>query len=267
MNQKINITDILTKLNETQDLLTINKFSNIDKDLILEKIRKLYEQVLSGAPSNLEQFSVKVKDEVNSSKIDTNEEVPKENIESISIIEELHQTIKPIEISEEKEIKVTTPQYSEELVTEKETKIDKVIAENLEIELDKSIYVSKESKKEEIIEAKPSKASSKTLSDQYMNNSKKTVSDAIIGSEKDNFSRVNIKPLKNIKSAININDRIMFTKVLFNNNPDFYNEVVDKVNNMNELSEALNYLTSNNNFKDETEATEKFFELVHRRFS
>ncbi len=266
MNQNIKIADIISKLNETEDLLKDKKISEIDKDLILEKIRKMYEKILLGNSVQLHQ--------------ETMTTVVENTVTAQPVVEEkiqkpIHPPAEKIELIENKEIVEPIIPEPEIITQESVTDEKKVVVNNptlFDIETPATTMAhppKKESVKEEVIIKTENKAPSKTLSDQYQSHSTKTVSDLISKSqsEKDLTSKIQLKPIKSIKSAISINDRIMFTKELFDNDPDFYNELVEKLNNMNNLTEAMEYLAIEIDLNEDSEAVQKFVELVHRRFA
>ena len=263
MNEETKVADILSKLNETEELLKFKNISAIEKDLILEKLRRVYETVLIKNTIIFQQSIVQPKTET------TNIEKPVQKEEKI---------IEPVKAEEE-----DTFEKIEDIktgITEKHVEVNNTFLKeeihNVTINTGEKlndINVTEkviESKKTEIIESKTeitdNKKTSKTLSDQYRDSSSKTVSDLMLKSEKDITSKIQLKPIKSIKNAISINDRIMFTKELFNNNPDHYNKVIDKVNNMNDIHEAFEYLSTEIKIQEQSEPIQKFIEIVNRRF-
>ena len=244
MNQELNIVEIISKLNETVELLNKKNISSLEKDLILEKIRNLYEVVLFKGPNTTieKQSSAFMVEEVKTEMIDS---------------------------SPANETKIEKPVVEENKVEEENIPVDVVIDEiptDINEEVEEPIQSNTN---EEVIVKTDTKKSSKTLADQYRDNSSKTLSDVMFKSQPENdvSSKIQLKPIKNIKTAISINDRIMFTKELFNNNPDLYNEIVDKVNSMSNITDALDYFSGKVNIHMENEPVKKFLEIVHRRFA
>jgi hypothetical protein len=73
-------------------------------------------------------------------------------------------------------------------------------------------------------------------------------------------------PLKSIRDGIAINDRYLYTKELFGNDAEKYEEAVTALDGLATIEEAVSYLKQN--FKwNKTEAGEKFLALVKRRFT
>lgn len=262
MNQNVKIADIISKLNEIDELLKSfnnDKCSTIDKDLILEKIRKMYENLLITKAEN------KPSDTVTKTKSYTPVEKPVKK-------EVVAEPVKPADKIQDTVIDFTEkPKEKTEPVVEEKAPADDYPT-LFEVETIAPQTSTKETEPAPVISQKndtvKQNATSKTISDQYQQNITKTVSDVMSKkqNEKDLSSKLQLKPIKNLKSAISINDRIMFTKELFDNDADFYNEIIEKLNGMNNLDEALEHLKMEIDLTEESEAVQKFTELVQRRF-
>lgn len=100
-----------------------------------------------------------------------------------------------------------------------------------------------------------------------------TVADTIAG--KNSASRVsetlNHKPVSDLRTAIGINERFLFTQFLFANNPEAFTASVERLNNCLSWSEAKNYLDNEVIPRygwDPSQGTvHQFLELVERRYS
>jgi hypothetical protein len=84
---------------------------------------------------------------------------------------------------------------------------------------------------------------------------------------KDLASSIKDRPIRNLKSAIKLNDRIWFTNELFNKNKTLFEKSVDTINQSADLDEALAYLFSNFSWDQNQKSTISFLELVFRRFA
>ena len=51
-------------------------------------------------------------------------------------------------------------------------------------------------------------------------------------------------PVRDIRSAISLNDRILFINTLFNEDPATFQNVVNAINGMNSLKEVADYINS-----------------------
>ncbi|MEI6275424.1 MAG: hypothetical protein WCP08_05515 [Prolixibacteraceae bacterium] len=75
-----------------------------------------------------------------------------------------------------------------------------------------------------------------------------------------------IEPLKSLKEGLSLNDRYLFQRELFNNDKSRLDEAVAALDRLANIKEAVDYLKAN--FKwNKSEASERFVQLVKRRFS
>ncbi len=75
------------------------------------------------------------------------------------------------------------------------------------------------------------------------------------------------KPFR-IKDKLTINQKFMFTKILFHGDFEIFSEAIDKLDNLDSLKQAMDYLNSNYPEWDrEGEEYEEFIEVIERRFS
>lgn len=75
--------------------------------------------------------------------------------------------------------------------------------------------------------------------------------------------------LADIKSSIGINDKFQFISELFANNVDIYESAIKRLNTNTTLTSSLSTLEEikkENNWKDESEAGQRFSEIIKRRF-
>jgi hypothetical protein len=87
-----------------------------------------------------------------------------------------------------------------------------------------------------------------------------------LGENKAPDSKLTNGPITSLKAAIGLNDRFLFTREIFNNNSAKYNEVIDNLDKMDKIQEAVDYLRANLTMQ-KNEASMKFVELLKRRFS
>jgi hypothetical protein len=78
-------------------------------------------------------------------------------------------------------------------------------------------------------------------------------------------------PITNIKTAINLNDKMLFIKELFHGYPLAYSEAIEIVNRFNTFEEADRFLKTNyvtkNNWETKKAVSEKFYALLKRRYA
>jgi hypothetical protein len=81
----------------------------------------------------------------------------------------------------------------------------------------------------------------------------------------------NSPAVTDIKSAINLNDKMLFVKDLFNGYSLAYSEAVDLLNRCKNFDEADRFLRSNyvtkNNWASKPDTVDKFYMILHRRFT
>ncbi|MEO3404232.1 hypothetical protein AAFN85_10035 [Mucilaginibacter sp. CAU 1740] len=77
-------------------------------------------------------------------------------------------------------------------------------------------------------------------------------------------------PVTDLKSAINLNDKLLYIKDLFNGYSLAYSEAIEIVNRFNTFEEAERFLKTNyvvkNNWESKASTTEKFYALLRRRY-
>jgi hypothetical protein len=82
---------------------------------------------------------------------------------------------------------------------------------------------------------------------------------------------LNLKPISDIKLAITLNDKLLYVKDLFNGYNLAYSEAIEILNRFNTFDEAMRFLKTNyvtkNNWDSKPATTEKFYELLKRRYS
>ncbi|MBW4888716.1 hypothetical protein KXQ82_03280 [Mucilaginibacter sp. HMF5004] len=76
--------------------------------------------------------------------------------------------------------------------------------------------------------------------------------------------------IKDIKSAINLNDKLLYVKDLFNGYSMAYGEAIEILNRFNKFDEADTFLKNNyvkkNNWESKQATADKFYTLLRRRY-
>ena len=79
----------------------------------------------------------------------------------------------------------------------------------------------------------------------------------------DEFQRI-----PDLQNRLTINQKFMFTKMLFNGDFDLFNSAVLKIDSLSSLDEARSYLDSHySNWDRESEEYEEFMEMIMKRFA
>ncbi|MFY9150692.1 MAG: hypothetical protein WAO52_01665 [Prolixibacteraceae bacterium] len=93
----------------------------------------------------------------------------------------------------------------------------------------------------------------------------RSLNDAI-GESKSTESKLANGPISSLKSAIGINDRFLFIREIFSNNNEKYNTVIDQLDKLETIQEAVDYLKVNLTLQ-KNDTSLKFVDLLKRRFS
>ncbi len=127
------------------------------------------------------------------------------------------------------------------------------------------IIINKEQEINEsgMLEENNEKADTKScLGDSFLKG--KSINDIITDQNKLEFKLSNL-PVSSIKSAIGINDRFQYIRELFDNDANKFYDSLEKLDSMNSLKEASDYLRANFKWK-KNELSLKFINLVKRRY-
>lgn len=166
------------------------------------------------------------------------------------ILEEVNFTPEDIE-SYIEQLAVTEPLSVEQFYPEKETpkestpeKVEEEIIVEVREEIRTEIHTSFEKPKETINEALQSKSTPRpTLVDGF-------------------------QKITNIKTSLSINQKFMFTKVLFHGDFELFSKAIDDLDRQDNLNGALRYLENNHEEWDrESEEFHEFMEIIEKRFS
>jgi len=121
----------------------------------------------------------------------------------------------------------------------------------------------------EIIEEKSheSDLEIETLADKYQASPKRKETIADKEKVKNVSSKLQSRPIDDIKKAIGINDKFLYTKELFKSNPSLYNQTINTLNEALSFENAEAYLKSNFDWDFEDEVVMDFIEIIKRKFS
>jgi hypothetical protein len=71
-----------------------------------------------------------------------------------------------------------------------------------------------------------------------------------------------------IKDSLTINQKFMFTKILFYGDFEVFSEAIDRFENFDNLNQAINYINENySQWDKDSEEYEEFFTVLQRKFS
>lgn len=84
-------------------------------------------------------------------------------------------------------------------------------------------------------------------------------------------SQFNQRQVKDLKSLINLNDKLLFVRDLFNGYSLAYSEAIEILNRFDSFESADNFLKQNysskNNWAEKQSVADKFYEILNKRFS
>lgn len=77
----------------------------------------------------------------------------------------------------------------------------------------------------------------------------------------------NFQKRRKIKDSLTINQKFMFTKILFNGDFELFSAAVERLDELDNLGQAKNYLSNNyGEWNPESEEYQEFMEIVEQRF-
>jgi len=101
------------------------------------------------------------------------------------------------------------------------------------------------------------------LGDSFKN--EQSVND-VIGEKKAEESNLINGPISSLRASIGLNDRFLFIREIFANNTDKYNTVIDQLDKLETIQQAVEFLKANITLQ-KNETSLKFVDLLKRRFS
>jgi len=167
-------------------------------------------------------------------------------------------TKEELEVIEEKtQLKV---QYSDDLETITEELPESVIIEENSTEPEIKILESVTSEEPLMIKS--------DLEEQAL-----TMNDILASQTSQNTvsSQFNQRQVNDLKSLINLNDKLLFVRDLFNGYSLAYSEAIEILNRFDNFESADNFLKQNylskNNWAEKQHVADKFYEILNKRFS
>jgi hypothetical protein len=234
------VTQIIRKFRDTGIM------PDIEKDIVIAKLQSIYECI---------------------------QEVKSERILAHDVIATAPKSEKPEAIITE-----VTPSKKEETSDKKETKeapvpVKEIPAPTKEASVPVKETNNSEQKYKEVIKSKRqnpkigSKQEIKTeiLADQFQQT---FLNEALaqFNNRLDISKKLQSRPLKDISTAIGLNEKYLFIKELFNDNAALYQNTIDKLNNFANFNEAIQFIDDYFEWDFDAEQVQKLLELVHRRF-
>lgn len=279
-----------------------NKIPQIEIDIILSNIRDIYELIdklnllnkidipiiIESKP--IEKHQV-VQEKVESTKTDDKIKEIKEKVDFIEVVDNEATTNRVIndELNFQDELEFaidddlideTKKQLNVNLRSNEEKPLNKknqpknneeIKPKEKQPELTTKTDLQTDQKKTTLKEpVKPQQKNIVTVAEK-LTTEKKSINEIIALNASDNTlaSKLQKKPITNLKTAIGINEKFLFTKELFSGNNDLFNNAINKLNSFSNFQEAQEYfvlLKKTQNWDENNEYIAKFHELVERRY-
>lgn len=253
---KENIIRQLDLINEQNINLNVytGKIPQIDLDIIKANIRKLYEQIyeLEKANQIVEVVPISFSNDKTPQVIEEIKETPEKPLVIINqnkIVEETKSEDKPIEvINKAKEPIIDENDHKVEDIEVILTPEPKAIIEEKVVEIKKEESI-KETIKQEEEKQKPIKnidlfgSANISIADKYKSESK-NLNDKIQKNKADKSisSRMSHQSIKDLKSAIGINEKFLFINELYKGNMKAYNDSIILLNDCDSHEKAMEIL-------------------------
>lgn len=79
-------------------------------------------------------------------------------------------------------------------------------------------------------------------------------------------SKLTNGPISSLRASVGLNDRFLFIREIFDNNAEKYNTIIDHLDKLETIQQAVEYLKSNLSL-EKNETSMKFVDLLKRRFT
>ncbi len=257
MKQLNRIKEKINKITADIERMERLGVSPIDLDILLEDIRTAYKDVIE-----LESFA---KDDRHKQEQKTTEEIQDEIPKQTIIDEEV------INTAEDKKEPELSLDYDE-----KDSDGEKIETNSQTTEINTHAGTGSITENGNETE-KPKEKQSKLFDNNNHNEVKKVIGEQL-GNNKKSLNekyarfhdavsdRVKLSPLSEIKSGIGLGDRFLYIRELFGGSNDLFEETIDKLNEMDSMEKALEYLDENFCWNAESPTVITFLNVVKRKY-
>jgi len=248
------------------------KVHQLDKDLLLEKTRKLYDNILQLEVDGEEIIEPKKSIEKPVEKVKPKEE-PKPIVETQPPEEEVFEqkTVVEKKPAVEEQVKVEQEEKKPEVLNDEVEEISPEKKQELNIDFKQA---EQNIQKDDSTQAGPShKDAGNKQESAYdlFSPSSNTVSDKFATTEdKSIASKLQQNKLGDLRDAIGINEKFLFINELFNGDMGRYNKAIDEINSLQSKAGSDTYIMElkiEKQWDVESDAFIKFKELVDRKFN
>ena len=145
--------------------------------------------------------------------------------------------------------------------------------EKITEELPESVLIEEDSTEPELEISESEKIENPLIVKSDLEEQALTMNDILASQTSQNTvsSQFNQRPVNDLKSLINLNDKLLFVRDLFNGYSLAYSEAIEILNRFDNFEAADNFLKQNylskNNWAEKQHVAEKFYEILNKRFS
>jgi len=262
MNRTEHLKNASELLKEAQQLLSLGiekgNISSIDRDLILEKLRHAYDSMIF--EKEIEKHVVVTQQPTQTIRVNV-EKVPE--IPSKQSTPEVKPQIKTssVQVQHKEEGKEKAKPIAKKSIFDPPKESKKEIQEEI-FEVGSQPEVPVKEKKQSILDAKQDES----LVEKFQGK-RKFMTDSLSNQiqQKPVASKLQEKPIKDITKEIGVHDKFLFIKELFNGDNKLYDSTLQRVNQFDDIAEALIYIQENFSWNEHNKAANKFIDLIRRK--
>lgn len=239
------------QLTEAQQLIGVaiekGQLMSIDRDLVLEKIRRAYENVIFEKATEAPVVSA--------SRVSSGKKEAAKQPEAVETVKQPEAVKHPERIEMIKHQEAVKPKV--ELTPPKEEPTPPKVEE----EFEKPAHQPQSPPMAPGIQPQPQ---GEILADKFKDN-RKFRNESIGSVKKDIASKMQNKPITDLTKSIGINDKFLYTKELFGGNAELYKNTIKALNEFTDINNALIYVQENFHWDENNEAASQLLELVRRK--
>lgn len=240
---------LLERVNEIERIVRgaqeMGSLSALEKDLVLEKLRQMYDSLLFDIHGETEKVAPREEE------LPQKEVVVKKEPEVIIEEEEVFDIKEEEPVEEELDIVASQPEAEEE--------------EEEEVVMEQEAVV--EEKAQEVV--LPSNGNKHTpavpLGERYISQAKSRNELLAHGGKKDMATVFQNKPIEDLGKAIGINEKFLFTKELFGGNAELYAKSIKQLNEFTDINDALIFIQEHFNWENDNESANRLIDLIRRK--
>ncbi len=251
---EVHLEDVKTRVQEEPK--NVHQATKVEEEVSPKIVATQKEE-----PKN-EEIEKPVKKEVETKPIQ--EERPKEAVEPEKPVVEKKEVVAP-----KKEPKTEQAQKQAEPEKSQESEVPESKTVSPEIEPKQTIETPKKKQVKEPQSTKDTNLNlgenKETIADTFT--PKESMNDLLsrIAKNTDLATQLQNRPVKDLKNAISLNDKIWFIRELFSGDADTYNAIIEKINNADSLESGIQIIEAFS-WDKEQDSTKQFLELIYRKF-